>query len=537
MCGIAGIVNFNNQPAEEARIQQMMDVIKHRGPDDEGTYVHRNFGLGHVRLSILDLSSAGHQPMFSNDKRFCIVFNGEIYNYIELKEELKAKYNFVTRTDTEVILAAYQEWGSACLNRFNGDFSFVIYDHQTHEFFGARDRYGIKPFYYYKDNDKLIFASEIKSIIPLTPNKRRNNKLVFEYLVYNKTDQSNETFFEEIFKLPHGHYFTIKNNQFNIHRWYSLSEKVKNIALVQPEEYRQALLSSVRLRLRSDVPVGVSLSGGIDSSTIASLIIDDLGQKDLHTFSATYGKDKWADESNFIDEYQDRIKNMHFTQPDADDFFSDFKDFIYAQGEPVASIGPYAQYKVMQLAQKNVKVTLDGQGADEQLAGYHNFFGSYFRELLAQARWGTLAAEMAAYIKMHKSLYAIKYLGFYLLPSGFKKNVGSKLFGNINKTFFNETRSLSTIDKQLYDPKTLNESLLDHFEFKLEHLLKWDDLNSMRFSIESRVPFLDHNLVELTLSLKPGQKIYRGTTKYILRESVKDILPHKIYARVDKNPS
>ena len=533
MCGIAGIINFTNEPVEINLLQGMMNKIVHRGPDDEGIYIDKNFGLGHVRLSIQDLSKAGHQPMFSNCKRYCIIFNGEIYNFLELKKELEGKYRFKTRTDTEVILAAYQEWGESCLNRFNGDWAFVIYDNETNEFFCARDRFGIKPFYYYKNDNQLVFASEIKAIVPLLKEVAPNNSVIYEYLVYNRTDQTDKTFFKNIYKLKHGHYLKINNNHVYIREWYSLQDKLHPIKF-SIEQYREELRNAIRLRLRSDVPVGVSLSGGLDSSAIASIVFNDLNQKDISTFSAVYGKNEWADESNFIDEYRDQLSNMHFTSPSGSTFFKDFEHFIYAQCEPVASVGPYAQYKVMELAKGKVVVTLDGQGADEQLAGYHYFFGGYFKELIRKFKFTRLTIEMWHYILKHQSMYAFKYLAFYFLPLHFKNKIGNNIFGNINPDFENMWKKESTIGNNLYDPLTLNESLLQHFEYKLEHLLKWDDLNAMNFSIESRVPFLDHHLVEKTLSLSPEFVIHKGFTKYILRESVKDIIPNKIYNRLDK---
>ena len=201
MCGISGIINLNNTPAKEADIRIMMQMIKHRGPDDEGVYIDSNIALGFVRLSILDLTLAGHQPMFSKDGRYVIVFNGEVYNYIEIKKELQHKHTFVTGTDTEVILAAYQEWGKECLDRFNGMFAFAIYDLKTKEIFAARDRFGIKPFYYYQDNEKFLFASEIKSILPLIGDKEPNDDIIYDYLLFNRTDHSENTFFKDIKKL------------------------------------------------------------------------------------------------------------------------------------------------------------------------------------------------------------------------------------------------------------------------------------------------------------------------------------------------
>jgi len=533
MCGIAGIINFKKDVNEE-NLHLMMQKIKHRGPDDEGVLIDDKIALGHVRLSIQDLSKAGHQPMFCQEKRYSIIFNGEIYNFIELKKELEETYTFVTSTDTEVILAAYKKWGKDCLHKFNGDWAFVIYDTQTKELFGARDRYGIKPFYYYKDDEQMIFASEMKAIIPMLKERHPNDKLIYEFLLYNRTDQSEETFFKNIIKLKHGHYFTLKGDDLQVSMWYDLKKSLRNHKKLSPEEYRKTFKEAIEIRLRSDVPLGVSLSGGIDSSAITSVVYHDLEKKDIHTFSAIYGKNEWADESDFIDTYKSTLNNMHFISPSAESFYSDFENFITAQGEPVSSIGPYAQYKVMELAKGNVTVTLDGQGADEQLAGYHYFFGSYFKELLTSFKFFRFFKEVIYYVTKHKSFTAIKYMIFYLLPNSIKRNLGGRIYGYINNAFAKKWEKVSTLGEDLYNPKSLNESLIDHFEYKLEHLLKWDDLNAMNFSIESRVPFLDHNLVEATLPIKPKLKINKAETKYILRESVKDILPKEVYKRRDK---
>ncbi|MDC0304168.1 asparagine synthase (glutamine-hydrolyzing), partial [Flavobacteriales bacterium] len=491
MCGICGVVGLEGQHAEEGVVRNMMHAIKHRGPDDEGVYMNNNVGLGHVRLSIIDLSDAGHQPMFTPDRRHLIVFNGEIYNYIELKKELESDYNFQTKTDTEVILAAYLKWGEGCLDRFNGDFAFVIYDTQTEEIFGARDRYGIKPFYYTIQENKLYFSSEIKSLVPLLPARNVSKAAVFEYVVYNRTDQNNDTFFEGVSKVPHGQFFTIKNKELKFHKWYNIWDKVSPRKMTS-EEYREEISSSISLRLRSDVPVGVSLSGGIDSSSIASSLIHDFGQSKINSFSAVYGKHEDADESSFIDEYKGQMPNMYYTFPDGDSLFDDLEKFVVAHTEPVASIGPYAQYKVMELAKEHVKVTIDGQGADEQLAGYHYFFGSYFKELLGSLKWIKFANEASQYYSKHGSIEAFRYLAYYTVPISVKKAVSKNVYGSMDNGFFQENKNSSDIHEKLYNPRTLNESLVQHFEYKLEHLLKWEDHNGMCFSLEPRVPFLDH---------------------------------------------
>ena len=278
MCGICGIINLNFQPVQGSSIRRMMQLQKHRGPDDEGLFIEENVGLGFVRLSIIDLSSAGHQPMYSYDNRFVIVFNGEIFNYIEIRNELShVGFQFRTGTDTEVLLASYKHWGEDCLNHFNGMWAFVIYDRQEKNLFGSRDRFGIKPFYYYLTNDFLAFASEIPPLLSLIPGKpTADHQTIFDYLVFNRTDQTERTFFNEIKKLQHGHSFTLDHdkpinnkNLIEISRWYNLREKVNSAnEFTSPDEYRELLSDAIRLRLRSDVPVGVCLSGGLDSSSI-----------------------------------------------------------------------------------------------------------------------------------------------------------------------------------------------------------------------------------------------------------------------------
>ena len=533
MCGISGIINFSQHKIKEEDIKIMMKKMKHRGPDDEGLFIDNNVGLGFVRLSILDLSQDGHQPMFSHNDRFVIVFNGEVFNYLELRDELKSKYSFKTGTDTEIILAAYQEWGEACLDRFNGMFSFVIYDLESKIVFGARDRFGIKPLYYYQDRDRFIFASDIKSILPLIQKKEPNNKLIYDYLLFNRTDHTAQTFFKGINKIPHGSLFEIDNNTLRISKWYNLSEKVRANNSLSPKKYRELLKNSLKLRLRADVPIGVTLSGGIDSSTIVSSLIKDFRINDLNTFSAVYGKNDENDESEYIDEFASIVKNMHYTTPTSEVFFNEFEDFIESHNEPMPDTSPFVQYKVMELASKHVKVTLDGQGADEQLGGYHYFFGSYYLELLKKFRIDKFISENINYFKKHKKTTALKYLLYYILPEEWQIKVNHNVYPSVNKSFIKKHKN-SIVNKTLYKPKDLSDSLLQHFEYKLEHLLRYEDLNSMRFSIESRVPFLDYRLVEATLSTPSDQKIKNGETKHILREAVKDILPKKITNRKDK---
>lgn len=537
MCGICGIITFNNQPVEESPLRLMMATMKHRGPDDEGIFIEENIGLGFVRLSILDLSMAGHQPMISNDHRYILVFNGEIYNYIEIRAELeKLGYSFDTKTDTEVLLNAYIEWGEACLDRFNGMWAFAIADKVSGSIFIARDRFGIKPFYYLHSETFFAFASEIPPLLKLLRGKPLPDyEAIFDYLVFNRTDHSDHTFFLSIKKLQHGHVFNISKTGIKKRQWYNLRNRViKTNGFSDPDEFRELLVSSIGLRLRSDVPVGVCLSGGLDSSSIVSLLLKDYNKKDLHTFSAIYKKGQFGDETEFIREYASSLKNMHFVTPSADGLIDDLQSFVTAHAEPIPSTSPYAQYKVMQLASQNVVVTLDGQGADEELAGYMYFFGFHFKDLLTRGHLSQFTVEMIHYLRHHKNLTALITLVYFMLPERLRTYTKVSKTGYIRSDFIKTYKNSTSISSNLFGSKNLQDALINHFEYKLEHLLKWEDRNSMWFSLEARVPFLDYRLVEKTLATPSNKVISKGTTKYILRESMKGILPENIRLRQDK---
>lgn len=551
MCGICGIINFNDKPVQEVLIRKMMLIQKHRGPDDEGVFVEDNIGLGFVRLSILDLSPAGHQPMFSPDNRYVVVFNGEIFNYIELREELKnCGFEFNTGTDTEVLISAYRHWGEECLHHFNGMWAFMIYDRQAKTIFAARDRYGIKPFYYYVDEDLLAFSSEIAPLLSLLPEKPSpDNQSIFDFLVFSRTDQTENTFFKEIKKLQHSHSLKISFNQqttvtahqtphvkhLTIRRWYNLRQRVSNTeGFKSPDEFGQLFSDAVKLRLRSDVPVGVCLSGGLDSSAIVSTLLMDHDKHDLHTFSAVYNKGQYGDESDFIMEYRNQLKNMYFTTPNADTLRTDLLKFIRAHGEPIPSTSPYAQFKVNELASQHVVVTIDGQGADEALAGYHYFFGYHFKSLLRKGKLFMLANEVYHYLRLHRSAYGLKSFAYFLLPHKWRTNLRVDEKGYLQPAFINRYKTTNNIAENLYGAASLSDALLNHFEYKLEHLLKWEDRNSMWFSLEARVPFLDYRLVEKTLATHAHWIIRRGWTKYILREAMTGRMPERIRLRKDK---
>ena len=464
MCGIVGIIRFEDKPIKKEELQTMMQVIKHRGPDDEGMFIDGHVGLGHVRLSILDLSSAGKQPMTDPTGRYTIIQNGESYNYIELREELKALgYKFSTQTDTEVLLNGYIEWGESVLDKLNGMFALAIYDKEKQTLFIARDRFGVKPLYYHIGEGQLIFASEIPAILKALPGKpKANDNAIFDYLVFNKTDQTEDTFFSNIYKLQHGCCMTIKvsgeglvvrgKSDLPIKKWYDLAEHVRDL---------KSQVSNLGFEEAKDVPWGVCLSGGLDSSAITATIIKEMKKPDVHSFSAVYEKGCWADESPFIDEFKGIVPNMHILHPKADDLLNHVEDIVRIQGEPTPGTSPFVLYRILEEASKYVKVVLDGQGSDEALAGYEYIPGLYYKTLFTHFKWCRLAKEIVQYAKLHKSWRHVKYMAFFMLPSSMRTKVRVAQRGYINPEFVAKHKD-SVIADKLYGANTMTEMLVAH---------------------------------------------------------------------------
>lgn len=536
MCGIAGVINFDGTKVSEDDLRMMMLAMKHRGPDDEGLFTDDNLGLGFVRLSILDLSMAGHQPMFSNDRRYCIIFNGEVYNYIELKEQLKTKYTFNSGTDTEVVLYSYIEWGADCLNRFNGMFAFVIYDTLTKELFGARDRFGIKPLYYFKNQAQFLFASDIPPILTVIKSRPEpNDSIIMNYLMLNRTNYSDETFFKGIMKIKPGHQFKIDKQGFIVKQWYDVRKIKTDNGFSSPGEYYNSFRDSIRLQLRSDVPVGICLSGGLDSSAIASVILKEYDHERFHSYSAIYNPGDRGDEQEFIREFQGSSMIMHYTSPKHKDLLNDLNQYVEALVEPLPGTSEYAEYKVMQMARNHSTVILNGQGADEVLGGYEYFYGAYLKELLFNFRFSKLLRVAKSLNNNHELIKSIRYMVFYLTPSFLKFKLLTDRKKLINERFLNSMKAHSVkLLKDLYGFSSLKDFFIRHFEYKFEHHLLWADKSGMYFSIETRFPFLDHRLVERTLATHPDLILNDGWTKFILREGFKGVLPEKIRLRKSK---
>jgi asparagine synthase (glutamine-hydrolysing) len=558
MCGIAGILSLDKSSISESSIKNMTDSLYHRGPDGGGIWIDTtdNIGLGHRRLSIIDLSESGKQPMHYLD-RYTITFNGEIYNYIEIKTFLLTKgYVFKTSTDTEVLLALFDHKGYDCLGLLDGMFAFAIWDKVAKKLFCARDRFGEKPFYYSINDSSFVFSSEIKALWAYGLPKIKNDVMIFNYLYFNSInnpDNLSETFYDNIKLLKPSSYLVI-----NVKLEIEIEKKYWDVDYTNINttfSYEQAkidfadlLQSSVNLRLRSDVPIGSSLSGGLDSSVIVALInkssINGLQQK---TFSAKF-PGFLKDETKYIDLVNQSINaDAYDCFPNKNSFIESIDNIIHHQDEPFGSASIVAQYEVMKLAKKNgVTVMLDGQGADEILCGYHGLVDSYFFELYKSNK--TLYKEQLSIYKDIQSNNEINNLNRRIRNQQVKFKLGNN---SINKILLAKTNLIEfispKIEKEFYfDLKnkkfnnkyifnTLNEALYySTFKGGLQELLRYADRNSMANSIEVRLPFLSHKIVEFLFLLPSEYKFKNGFTKYILRDSMMQYLPDEIIWRKDK---
>ena len=388
MCGISGIINKSNEQVSRESLTSMNNLVRHRGPDAEGYYYKGNIGFGHRRLSILDLSELGNQPMHYSD--YTITYNGEIYNYLEIREELINKgHTFISDTDTEVILAAYMEWGTQCVNHFNGMWAFAIHDKKNEIVFLSRDRFGIKPLYYLESTNCFYFGSEIKQLLFFTPNRKVNKQVLFDYLYLSYHHHTNETFFEGIKSLDQSHnlVYSLRKNTYSIEKYYDLNAKTSqnNLSFNNAiNSYKNLITNSINFRLRSDVKVGTCLSGGMDSSFIAAVAAPIYEKNSGEKFTAVTAKsiEKKTDESHYAKMVADMYDlNWDTTKPSKDDFLKYVEDVIEIQEEPFGSPSIVMQYFVMQKAKENgCIVMLDGQGGDETLLGYDRYYATFINE-------------------------------------------------------------------------------------------------------------------------------------------------------------
>lgn len=580
MCGIVGIVNVGRNKISGAELIEACAIINHRGPDDEGFLTwsedeniapriwaggdtaestrqywkydtltpERNFsvGFGHRRLSILDLSPLGHQPMLFSDKGLAISFNGEVYNYLEIKAELLSLgHAFTSTTDTEVILHAWAQWGPACLSRFNGMFAFLLLDYSNGMLYAVRDRFGVKPLCYANINDKLIIASEIKQIKTLKGYRANvDQDVVANYVAFGDVDTSIRTFDKNIQYVPPGHYMAVnlRDKSVSLHEWYSLQPRQWSGSWNDAvDRFRELLTDSVKLRLRSDVAVGSCLSGGLDSSSIVCLAANILQEQGdfvgQETVTACYNEaryDEWEFAKQVIEKTNAR---PHRTFPDFAQLEADIDKFIWHQDEPTGSTSQFSQWAVFKKTHEvGLKVMIDGQGADEQLAGYGGNDLPLYTGLVRKAKLGVLFNEIKHYKATHGSMPTGFLLGALQLSlgKGFANALPARLRINEGITNINWLNNNVAVTK-LPPAKSLKDNLLRQLHREpLPSLLRYEDRNSMAWSVESRTPFMDYRLIEFTTGL-PEEFVYeKGLRKKILRAAMQDILPPAVGGRKDK---
>ena len=574
MCGIFGIWKLDGEAVDQGKLQLATNAIRHRGPDDEGyllvdtragraqscggpdsdsrlslpdlsQFRSERFDLafGFRRLAILDLSPSGHQPMSSHDGKLWIVFNGEIYNYRELRTELAAfGHDFKSTSDTEVILAAYQQWGESCVEHFNGMFALAIWDAAARKMFIARDRFGEKPFHYVYIPQRLFaFASEMKALWAADLAGRRiHEETLALFTQHGQVEIGEQTIYEGILRLPQAHCLTLTTDgRLQKRRYWDIDPRVQSDGWKDEryaEEFREHFINSVNLRLRADVPVGSSLSGGLDSSTVVSVINRLLPENAVQkTFSARF-EDPSRDEGKWMDlvTRSNRVER-HDVWPTAERFFEELSDLFWHQEEPFTSASVYAQWSVMRLAKQNgVTVLLDGQGADEMLAGYHSYFDVMTDDLLN-------SFDFRGYLKWRRDCMAMHGV----VPGSFRRTFIQKTPETVKRVLkkgLQAMRALPQVEpaQPVYPREFAKVSSLRKYLWwnttrqGLVELLRYADRNSMAHSREVRLPFLDHNLVEFVFKLPTHLLVKDAWTKWILREAFRGIVPDEITNRVDK---
>lgn len=539
MCGIAGIIDSTlSRDRGDSLLRKMLESIRHRGPDNSSTWVDMPVLLGHNRLSIIDLTDAANQPMEFED--LVIVYNGEVYNYLEIRDELVKKgYRFRTQSDTEVVLAAYKEWGSDCVTRFMGMWAFAIWDKTHKELFCSRDRFGIKPFYYIHQGDKFYFGSEYKplKLSPLFKNEF-NHAQIARGLLLELVSYRDETYFECLNILPERCNLVFKDGNVSVVQYWDLDPSKTFCGTFEDKKRRflELFRDSVRLHMRSDVAIGGCLSGGLDSSSIASVVGSDHPGVPYKTFTIYYkGKDQ-VDERPWVKEVLRTYPNMDpvYCSPSEHEIAASYEHMMRSHDVPMPRSSVISYYFLTKAAVQNgIKVMLDGQGADEYLAGY----SSCFERLIG------------GYLRNLNIVKALKTLRCYAT----RRNVGRRAMARKSLASAVKSERDLSIDEFLSDRASLGFD--DDLEFELKRfggsrlkqhlyhlmfttfmpsLLHYEDRVSMAFSIENRVPFLNHRLIEFVHSLPDEDLLFLGQTKYILRASLNGLLPKPIADRIDK---
>lgn len=555
MCSIAGIFCYKDKKVNsiKRKLETMNHLQAHRGPDGEGLWIHetQKIGLAHRRLSIIDLDN-GKQPM-TDEYGNWVCFNGEIYNYIELREEIGCKCK--TTSDTEIILCAYQKWGEDCVNHFSGMFAFAIWDEKKQKLFCARDPFGIKPFYYFIGNDTFYFASEIKALLPFVEDIQTDRKAFSDYLVFQFC-LDGKTLFENIFELKPAFTLTVSDLGIVERRYWQVYYKPDFYHTEKYffEEMKERFTSSLKYHIRSDVPVGGYVSGGVDSSIIAS-IATNLLEGSFEGFTGKFNVGEEYDESRYAQKVADAAGfELHQIEINYQDFINNIEKVIYHLDMPVAGPGSFSQFMVSGLASQYRKVVLGGQGGDEIFGGYTRYLVAYFEQCIKGAIEGTMDSgkfvvtyqsiipnltSLKNYKPMIKAfwkegLFEPSYTRYYQLI-----NRAPQMKGCVYWDRLGDYNPYTSYEKIFIAENVGKDSYLDrmtHFDFKtlLPALLQVEDRMSMAHGLESRVPFLDKELVEFAATIPANIKMKDGNLKYILRESMREFVPDSVLNRKDK---
>ncbi|MCH7398629.1 asparagine synthase (glutamine-hydrolyzing) [Belliella sp. DSM 107340] len=552
MCGINGYILLENNFSEQKKnglmlaLNKMNDLIIHRGPDSEGVFFKENVGFGFRRLSIIDLSNHADQPMVKNDLGLAIVFNGEIYNYLEVKKDLIDKgHVFNTDSDTEVILNAYKEYGEECVHYFNGMWAFAIYDYQTKKVFCSRDRFGVKPFYYCIKDNVLFFSSELKALHSVCDLKNANLAKVYEYLAYGYRVNDGETFFEGCNELLPGTKLIVKNNKIEINRYWELKENQyqHDPSLTYEQEYRRLFEDAIKIRYRSDVPVAILLSGGLDSTAISKVtdqLIENggLNQTDIHAYTASF-PDFEENETETVRGFIKTCKNikLHEMEIDQNDLVSSFEKTLSELDHPLGSFASIAHNNIMKLCkERGIKVVLNGQGSDEAYAGYSRYIAGVFLV-------DVLISKPKTFLSEFRSLNTLNGFSKLFLVSQMFKAIINQSTASFLRAKYQE-KSISVLKKNFVEANRKHFKNPYKFSAKegsfqryllhqinnsgINQILHYEDVSAMNQSIEIRSPFMDYRLMEFAFSIPIEYKFSKGVTKKIQRDTIGKDLPKGI---------
>jgi asparagine synthase (glutamine-hydrolysing) len=544
MCGFAVMMAVGGRPANASAVRRMTTTLRHRGPDDEGIYVNGPVGFGFRRLSILDLSPSGHQPMVSDDGTKVLVFNGEIYNYVELREELRALgHSFRSSGDTEVLLRAYEQWGSDCLSKLNGMWAFVIYDWRRRVLFGSRDRFGVKPLYCYRSAQHVMLSSEVKGILASGYCDTGTNwEVASRFLLYRRLDEDDQTFHASIDQVSPGSAFEVDATG-GVKQWKFWTLGAAEVPVSDPSrQFFDQFQDSVRLRMRSDVPVGVCLSGGLDSSSILALTARQRREAgaDGPLQAFCYASAEF-DESRYVAESL-KASGAHVNRVTIDPrrLWDNLPKALWHYDEPVHSASALIGFELMRLAaNRGVRVVLNGQGADETLGGYHSYFPAYWQTLLSEGRVAECWREIAAYARVRGEapLPLFRLVARQTIASAARRLTGrgQPAPSARRNSWFTPEFAATVTDAPSNSDTRLDSALRFSVERRrLPLFLRVEDRNSMAHSVEARLPFLDYRLVNLAFSLPAHWKMRGPWNKFVLREAMRGHIPELVRSRIDK---